>query len=69
MSDENKYNVKKTEAAWKAQLSKEEYKILREKGTEFPFTGKFNDHFEAGTYSCKGCGNPLYNSESKFDSH
>jgi peptide-methionine (R)-S-oxide reductase len=69
MSDENKYNVKKTEAAWKAQLSKEEHKILREKGTEFPFTGKFNDHFEAGTYSCKGCGNPLYNSESKFDSH
>ena len=69
MSDENKYTVKKTEATWKAQLSKEEYKILREKGTEFPFTGKFNDHFEKGTYSCKGCGNPLYNSESKFDSH
>ena len=45
------------------------FKILREKGTELPFTGKFNDHFKEGTYVCKGCATPLYKSESKFDSH
>ena len=42
--------------------------ILRKKGTEYPFTGKYNDHFEEGTYKCKGCGASLYDSSSKFDS-
>lgn len=69
MSKKNKYPVEKSEKAWKEQLSPKEYYILREKGTEFPFTGKFNDHFEKGTYLCKGCGSPLYQSDSKFDSH
>ena len=69
MSKKNKYPVEKSKNAWKEQLSIEEYNILREKGTEPPFTGKFNDHHEKGTYLCKGCGSPLYESESKFDSH
>ena len=69
MSKKNKYPVEKSKNAWKEQLSIEEYNILREKGTEPPFTGKFNDHHEKGTYLCKGCGSPLYQSESKFDSH
>ena len=69
MIKKNKYPVEKSEKAWKEQLSPEEYYILREKGTEFPFTGKFNNHFEKGTYLCKGCGSPLYQSDSKFDSH
>lgn len=64
-----KYPIEKTEEAWRAELSPKEYKILREKGTEFPFTGQYNDHFEEGTYTCKGCGTPLYESKTKFDSH
>ncbi len=69
MSKKNKYPVDKSEKAWKEELSPGEYYILREKGTESPFTGKFNDHYEKGTYLCKGCGSPLFKSESKFDSH
>jgi peptide-methionine (R)-S-oxide reductase len=69
MSKKKKYPVEKTEKAWKAELSVQEYNILIEKGTEYPFTGKFNDHYEKGTYTCKGCGALLYLSENKFDSH
>ena len=69
MSKKKKYPVEKTEKAWKAELSVQEYNILIEKGTEYPFTGKFNDHYEKGTYTCKGCGSLLYLSENKFDSH
>lgn len=69
MSKNKKYPFDKTDQAWKAELSPEEFKILRGKGTEYPFTGKYNDHYQEGTYSCKGCGTPLYNSDSKFDSH
>lgn len=58
----------KTDAEWKAQLTPEQYRILREKGTEGAFTGKYNIHKEKGTYVCAGCGNPLFSSESKFDS-
>ncbi|MFM1931903.1 MAG: peptide-methionine (R)-S-oxide reductase MsrB [Bacteroidota bacterium] len=61
--------VTKTEAEWASQLSEEEYRVLRKAGTEMPFSGKFNMHFERGTYHCKGCGTPLFTSESKFNSH
>ena len=63
------YPVNKTEAEWQEQLSPEEFHILRQKGTERPFTGIFNEHYEKGTYKCKGCGQALYESTSKFDSH
>ena len=53
---------------FKKKLSPEEYRVLREKGTERPFTGEFNMHFEKGTYKCKACGEALFTSNSKFDS-
>lgn len=58
----------KTEEYWERKLSKKEYDILRRGGTELPYTGKYNNHFEDGIYVCKGCGKPLYKSKSKFES-
>ncbi|MBK7885039.1 MAG: peptide-methionine (R)-S-oxide reductase MsrB [Chitinophagaceae bacterium] len=54
---------------WKQILPGEVYDIAREKGTERAFTGKFWDHKEVGTYHCAACGNPLFNSNGKFDSN
>ena len=65
----NKFEVVKTEAEWKAQLSPEEYAVIREKGTERPFTGEYDKHFEKGMYVCAACENPLFTSDTKFDSH
>lgn len=62
------YPVHKSEEEWKRKLDPNSYRILREKGTEYPFEGKYNDHFEEGTYKCKGCDEPLYESSRKFDS-
>ncbi len=53
---------------WKKFLPKDAYHIAREKGTERPFTGKYNAHFEGGTYYCAACGNPLFKSDAKFES-
>ncbi|KAK0532991.1 Peptide methionine sulfoxide reductase B5 [Tilletia horrida] len=58
----------KSEAEWRAQLSPEQFRILREKGTERPGTGEYNKFYEKGVYGCAGCGNPLYKSDTKFDS-
>ena len=63
------YKVTKTEDEWRKQLSEEEYRILRQKGTERPHTGKFNLHFEKGAYVCAGCKQQLFESDSKFDAH
>lgn len=52
----------------KKKLSPEQYRILVEKGTERPFTGEYLDNKESGTYKCAACGNPLFNSDTKFDS-
>jgi peptide-methionine (R)-S-oxide reductase len=60
--------VKKTEAEWKQELSPEQYKVVREKGTEAPFTSELNDVKDEGTFKCVACGQPLFSSESKFDS-
>jgi len=59
---------KQDDAHWREQLSPEEYRICREKGTEQPFTGKYCDEKAAGTYRCKCCGRPLFHSFHKFDS-
>tara|TARA_B100000427_G_C15507486_1_gene594668 strand:+ start:1752 stop:2228 length:477 start_codon:yes stop_codon:yes gene_type:complete len=65
----NKTNkMKKTEAEWKRILSPEEYKILREKGTERAFTGKYDGHFKDGVYTCAGCGSQIFESETKYRS-
>ncbi len=58
----------KSEKEWHTQLGSEKYKILREKDTEAPFTGKYVDNKEPGIYACAGCGNKLFGSEKKFDS-
>ncbi|KIY48142.1 peptide methionine sulfoxide reductase msrB [Fistulina hepatica ATCC 64428] len=60
--------VKKPESEWRAVLSPEQFKILRKKGTEPAFTGKFDKFYEDGIYSCAGCGAPLYKSATKFKS-
>lgn len=60
--------VEKSEAQWKEILSDEEYRILREKGTERPFTGEYVAEKRAGTYRCRACGTPLFSSETKYES-
>lgn len=67
--DKGEYPVNKSEQEWKETLSPEEYFVLRQKGTERPFTGEYNMHFEKGTYNCRACDAPLFTSDSKFDSH
>lgn len=61
--------IGRTEAQWKALLSPEQYYVLRKKGTERPFTGKYNTFKEDGVYKCGACGAALFGSDSKFDSH
>ena len=63
------YNIKKTEDEWRSELSEEQYRVLRNKGTERPHTGKFNLHFEKGAYKCAACNQQLFESNSKFDAH
>ncbi len=60
--------IKKTKEEWKKILTPTEFNILREKGTEKPFTGKYVNHKKKGTYVCAGCGNELFSSDTKFDS-
>jgi len=63
---QNKNNL--SEQEWKEKLTPEEYHILREKGTERPFTGEYDKFYEDGTYKCAGCGTELFSSSSKYDS-
>eukprot|EP00127_Corallochytrium_limacisporum_P000749 Clim_evm35s25 gene=Clim_evmTU35s25 len=57
-----------TDSDWKNRLTSAEYQVLRLHGTERPGTGKYNKHYEKGTYYCRGCDAPLYKSDTKFDS-
>jgi peptide-methionine (R)-S-oxide reductase len=63
------YPLNKSEEQWKEELGEDRYQILRKKGTEHPHTGAYNLHYELGTYCCGGCGEPLFESDSKFDAH
>ncbi|MEN9570131.1 MAG: hypothetical protein RL172_1362 [Bacteroidota bacterium] len=61
-------SVVKTDEEWKKTLPEEVYYIARQKGTEAPFTGKYYQHKDTGTYYCAACGNPLFTSNGKFES-
>jgi peptide-methionine (R)-S-oxide reductase len=63
------YDVTKTDEQWRQELTREEYAVLRQAGTERPFTGEYNDTKTEGVYSCRACGNELFTSDTKFDSH
>lgn len=63
-----KTKIKKSEEEWKKILTPEQYRILREKGTEIPHTGKYDGHFKKGKYVCAACGSELFISDAKFDS-
>jgi peptide-methionine (R)-S-oxide reductase len=60
--------VKKTDEEWRRELTPEQYHVTREKGTERPFSGEYNAAKDKGTYLCVACGNPLFSSETKYDS-
>ncbi|WP_150307986.1 peptide-methionine (R)-S-oxide reductase MsrB [Planctomonas psychrotolerans] len=63
------YNVTKTDEEWRAELSPEEYRVLRQQATERPWTGELLDENRMGVYACKACGAELFQSDTKFDSH
>ncbi len=58
----------RSDAEWKQELTDEQYEVCRRKGTERPFSGKYNDCKDGGTYRCACCGHPLFSAEAKFDS-
>jgi len=60
--------VTKTEEQWRTELTPEQYKVLRQRGTEAPFTGEYDHTFEDGVYRCAGCGAELFRSDAKYDS-
>jgi peptide-methionine (R)-S-oxide reductase len=66
--EESLPKVMKTDKEWRRELTREQYRILRQKGTEAPFSGEYDHTFEDGVYRCAGCGAELFRSETKYDS-
>jgi peptide-methionine (R)-S-oxide reductase len=60
--------IARTDTEWREALTPEQYRVLRQKGTERPFSGEYDHTFEPGTYHCAGCGAVLFESETKYDS-
>ena len=69
LEEEKNYTVEKTDKEWKEELPKMSYMVLRKAATEYPFTGKYNNHKDEGTYLCAGCNSPLYKSDNKYESN
>ena len=67
--DDKRYDVHKSDSQWQEELSPEEFAVLRRSGTERPGTGKLLGEHRVGIYSCRACGNELFTSETKFESH
>ncbi|MCC5916580.1 MAG: peptide-methionine (R)-S-oxide reductase MsrB [Cryomorphaceae bacterium] len=67
--NEQKFPIEKEEGEWKQILDSDQYRVLRQKGTEAPHTSRYNMHFEDGIYHCVGCNAPLFAGENKFDAH
>ncbi|WP_435198413.1 peptide-methionine (R)-S-oxide reductase MsrB [Janibacter sp. GS2] len=63
------YAVDKTDEQWRAELSPDEYSVLRAAGTERPYTGEYTDAKTEGVYACRACGSELFTSDTKFESH
>jgi len=63
------FPVQKTDEQWRQELTPEEYAVLRQAGTERPWTGEYNETKTEGVYSCRACGQELFRSDTKFDSH
>lgn len=59
--------ISKSDAEWKAELTPEQYRVMRQAGTEAPFSGAYDQCWEAGVYHCAGCGHALFDSKSKFN--
>lgn len=67
MENKDSFTVQKSEAEWREQLGDAAYRVLREKGTERPYSSEFETLWDSGTYVCKGCGQELFHSSTKFD--
>jgi peptide-methionine (R)-S-oxide reductase len=63
-----RHEIEKSDEEWKRELTEEQYRVLREKSTERPFSGDYTNNKEKGTYLCAGCGAKLFSSDTKFDS-
>jgi peptide-methionine (R)-S-oxide reductase len=62
-------DLPRDDAAWRARLTPEQYRVLRQEATERPGSSPLNDEWRSGTYVCAACGHPLYRAETKFDAH
>ena len=69
MHTDRQYEVTKDDATWRAELTPDEYHVLREAGTERPFIGEYTDTKTEGVYSCRACSAELFRSDTKFESH
>lgn len=69
LSSDREYAVTKTDEQWRADLTAQEYDVLRQAGTERPFVGEYTDTVTEGVYACRACGAELFTSDTKFESH